>query len=182
MPTQEWETRSAALWDRLDDVEEAEFRALVDALAGELDDGDPVAAFERGCAADSTGHPDEAVVLYEAALAAGLDGYRRRRALIQLSSSLRNLGQPERGVVLLEAERAASLAATAPPVTAATPAGDDPATLDDALVCTLALCLADAGRAREGVGLVVAAMAPKLPRYQRSMAFYGKDMAGLSQD
>lgn len=141
-----------------------------------LDDGDPVAAFERGCAADSTGHPDEAVVLYEAALAGGLSGYRRRRALIQLSSSLRNLGEPERGVVLLEAERAASLAP------AATPAGDDPASLDDALVCTLALCLADAGRAREGVGLVVAAMAPKLPRYQRSMAFYGKDMAGLSQD
>ena len=29
---------------------------------------------------------------------------------------------------------------------------------------------------------MVAAMAPKLPRYQRSMACYGKDMAGLSQD
>lgn len=171
MPTQEWETRSAALWDRLDDVDEAEIRALVDALAGELEDGDPVAAFERGCAADSTGHPDEAVPLYEAALAGGLSGYRRRRALIQLSSSLRNLGEPERGIVLLEAERAAAGAADA-----------DAATLDDALTCTLALCLADAGRAREGVGLMVAAMAPKLPRYQRSMAFYGKDMAGLSQD
>jgi Tetratrico peptide repeat len=179
MPTQEWETRSAALWDRLDDVDAAEFRASVDALAGELGDGDPVAAFERGCAADSTGHPDEAVVLYEAALAGGLAGYRRRRALIQLSSSLRNLGQPERGVVLLEAERAASVAG---PAAGATSGGDDPATLDDALVCTLALCLADAGRAREGVGLMVAAMAPRLPRYQRSMGWYGKDMAGLSQD
>jgi hypothetical protein len=169
MPTQEWETRSAALWDRLDDLDEAEFRALVDALAGELGDGDPVAAFERGCAADSTGHPDEAVPLYEAALAGGLSGYRRRRALIQLSSSLRNLGQPERGVVLLEAERAAG--------------GEDAeaATLDDALACTLALCLADAGRAREGVGLVVAQMAPRLPRYQRSMASYGREMAGLAQ-
>jgi hypothetical protein len=169
MPTQEWETRSAALWDRLDDLDEAEFRALIAALAGELGDGDPVAAFERGCAADSTGHPDEAVVLYEAALAGGLSGYRRRRALIQLSSSLRNLGQPERGVVLLEAERAAG--------------GEDAeaATLDDALACTLALCLADAGRAREGVGLVVAQMAPRLPRYQRSMASYGREMAGLAQ-
>jgi hypothetical protein len=173
MPTQEWETRSAALWDRLDDVDEAEFRALVDALAGELEDRDPVASFERGCAADSTGHPDEAIALYEAALTGGLSGYRRRRALIQLSSSLRNLGRPERGIVLLEAERAAG---------AADAEAAEAATLDDALVCTLALCLADAGRAREGVGLMVAAMAPKLPRYQRSMAFYGKDMAGLSQD
>jgi hypothetical protein len=143
MPTQEWETRSAALWDRLDDVEEDELRGLVDALAGELGEGDPVASFERGCAADSTGHPDEAV---------------------------RNLGQPERGVVLLEAERAT--------VTA----NDGTATLDDALVCTLALCLADAGRAREGVGLMVAQVAPKLPRYQRSMSWYGRDMAGLAQD
>jgi hypothetical protein len=167
MPTQEWETRSAALWDRLDDIDVGEFRAAIDALAGELDDGDPVASFERGCAADSTGHPDEAVLLYEAALAAGLPGYQGRRALIQLSSSLRNLGRPERGIVLLEAERAAGAADA------------ETATLDDALVCTLALCLADAGRAREGVGLVVAAMAPKLPRYQRSMAAYGKHMAGF---
>jgi hypothetical protein len=168
MPDADWEARAAALWDRLDDLDEGAFRAAVDALAGELDDGDPVAAFERACAADSTGHPAEAVPLYEAALEAGLDGYRRRRTLIQLSSSLRNLGEPERGVVLLEAERAAG------------PGGDaEVATLDDALVCTLALCLADAGRAREGVGLVVAAMAPKLPRYQRSMAAYGKHMAGF---
>lgn len=172
MPDADWDARAAALWDRFDAMEEGEFRAAVDALAGELDDGDPAAAFERGCAADSTGHPAEAVPLYEAALAGGLTGYRRRRALIQLSSSLRNLGEPERGVVLLEAERRAAGAG-----------GDaEVATLDDALVCTLALCLADAGRAREGVGLMVAAMAPKLPRYQRSMAYYGKDMAGLAQD
>jgi Tetratrico peptide repeat len=178
MPTDEWEARSAALWDRLDDVDEAEFRAAIDALAGELDDGDPVASFERACAADSTGHPGEAVPLYEAALAAGLDAYRRHRALIQLSSSQRNLGRPEIGVTLLEAERAA-----APPraPSAPAPAADDPASLDDALTCTLALCLADAGRAREAVGLVVAAMAPKLPRYQRSMAAYGMDLAGLGE-
>lgn len=178
MPTDEWETRSAALWNRLDDLDAAEFRAAVDALAGELDDGDPVAFFERGCAADSTGDPDAAVPLYEAALAAGLSGYRRRRALIQLSSSLRNLGRPEIGITLLEAERAAApLRAPAAPA----PAADDPASLDDALTCTLALCLADADRAREGVGLVVAAMAPKLPRYQRSMAAYGRDLSGLGE-
>jgi hypothetical protein len=170
MPDADWEARSLALWERLDAMETSAFREEVDALADELDDGDPVAAFERGCAADSTGHPDEAVVLYEAALAAGLGGYRRRRALIQLSSSLRNLGQPERGVVMLEAERAAGTSDA------------EVATLDDALVCTLALCLADAGRAREGVGLMVLQTAPKLPRYQRSMTYYGKDMAGLAQD
>jgi hypothetical protein len=170
MPDAEWETRSAALWERVDELDEEAFRASVDALAAELGSGDPVASFERACAFDSTGHPDRAVPLYEAALAGGLDAYRRRRTLIQLSSSLRNLGQPEHGVAMLEAERAAGT--------------DDAevATLDDALTCTLALCLADCGRAREGVGLVVAAMAPKLPRYQRSMAAYGMDLAGLRQD
>lgn len=38
----------------------------------------------------------------------------------------------------------------------------------------LALALTDVGRAREGVSLVVGAMAPHLPRYQRSMANYAR--------
>ncbi|WP_433222043.1 tetratricopeptide repeat protein [Dactylosporangium sp. CS-047395] len=162
----DWEQRVGAAWAAIDgyDGREDEFRALIDGLAAERPDGDPVAAFERACAWDSTGHSDRAVPLYEQALEHGLTGYRRRRAVIQMSSSLRNIGQVDRAVGLLEAERAV-----------------DPATLDeatrglgDAISATLALCLADSGREREAVSIAVAALAPHLPRYQRSMANYAR--------
>ncbi len=161
---QDWEERIAEVWASVDDYEnrEDEFRALIDSLAAALPDGDPVAAFERACAWDSTGHSDRAVPLYQWALGNGLTGYRRRRAVIQMSSSLRNLGKAETAVTLLEAERSI-----------------DPATLDeqtrtlaDAISAVLALCLADSGREREAVSVAVAALAAHLPRYQRSMANY----------
>src|SRR4051794_4541237 len=162
----DWEERVATAWASIDDYEdrEDEFRAVIDGLADELPEGDPIAAFERACAWDSTGHSDRAVPLYRSALDNGLAGYRRRRAVVQMSSSLRNIGEPETAVKWLEAERAI-----------------DPATLDeqtntlaDAISATLALCLADSGREREAVSVAVGALAPHLPRYQRSMANYAR--------
>src|SRR4051812_30215708 len=82
------EQEVADLWDALDQLDEAEFRARIDRLADRLPPAR--AAFERACAFDSTGHPDRAVPLYREALEGGLEGLNRRRAVIQLSSSLRN--------------------------------------------------------------------------------------------
>jgi tetratricopeptide (TPR) repeat protein len=161
-----WEQRVGTAWASIDDYDgrEPEFRTLIDNLAAELPDGDPIAAFERACAWDSTGHSDRAVPLYAQALEHGLTGYRRRRAVIQMSSSLRNVGRLDEAIDRLEAERAI-----------------DPATLDeptqglaDAISAVLALCLTDAGREREAVSIAVAALAPHLPRYQRSMANYAR--------
>jgi len=161
-----WEARVSEAWSSIDSYagREDEFRALIDSLAAERPEGDPIAAFERACAWDSTGRSDLAVPLYQWAIDHGLDGYRRRRAVIQMSSSLRNVGQVERAVALLEAERDV-----------------DPTTLDedtrglaDAISAVLALCLADSGREREAVSVAVAALAPHLPRYQRSMANYAR--------
>lgn len=84
---------------------EQEFLAKIDELVAEPPDGSGVRAFERACALDSMGHPDQAVPLYRHALARGLEGERRRRAVIQLASSLRNLGQVAEGLELLLAER-----------------------------------------------------------------------------
>jgi tetratricopeptide (TPR) repeat protein len=157
---QDWEDRVTAAWATFDDCTEedaAGFRAVIDALVAELPEGSPLAPFERACAWDSTGHSDKAVPLYREALALGLDGYKGRRAKIQLSSSLRNIGQPEEGVKLL------------------TPELDAPSDeLDDAVRATLALCLSSLGRDREGLSLVLGALAPHLPRYQRSMANYAR--------
>ncbi|MFC0032691.1 tetratricopeptide repeat protein [Micromonospora chaiyaphumensis] len=155
--TPDWERRSAELWATIDDYEPEEFRKRIDALAAELPDGDPVAAFERACAFDSTGHSDRAVPLYRAALAGGISGIRRRRSVIQLASSVRNVGRAEESVELLTAERQQP--------------SDE---LDDAVSAALALALTSVGREREAVAVAVAALAPHLPRYQRSMANYAR--------
>ena len=79
---EDWERRLAALWATLDQRAEDDFLAEIDRLTAELPAGSAVATFERAAAFDSTGHSDRAVPLYRAALAAGLDGERRRRATI----------------------------------------------------------------------------------------------------
>jgi hypothetical protein len=48
---------------------------------------------------------EQRIAVYRQALDAGLGGYRRRRTVIQLASTLRNLGRPEESVALLTAER-----------------------------------------------------------------------------
>lgn len=156
----DWEKRVAEAWETLDSYEEdraEEFREVIDGLVAELPHGHPVGLFERACAFDSTGHSDRAVPLYQEALDRGLDGYRRRRTAVQLASSLRNVGRAEEGVALLTAELERP--------------GDE---LDDAVRACLALCLAGLGREREGLALVLEALAPHLPRYQRSMAHYAR--------
>lgn len=157
---EDWEERVAAAWATFDDhaeTEAADFRAVIDALVAELPADSPLGPFEQACAWDSTGHSDKAVPLYREALARGLTGYKGRRAKIQMSSSLRNIGQADEGVKLL------------------TPELDAPSDeLDDAVRATLALCLSSLGRDREGLSLALGALAPHLPRYQRSMANYAR--------
>ncbi|AGL19539.1 tetratricopeptide repeat protein [Actinoplanes sp. N902-109] len=157
MITTEWEERLAAAWESLDELPEAEFLLLIEQLVNELAADHPVGLFERACSLDSTGHSDLAVPLYERALADGLTGYRRRRAAIQLASSLRTIGDLDRSIAILEEERRAP--------------GDE---LDDALAAVYALTLAHAGREREGVSVAVTALAKHLPRYQRSSANYAR--------
>jgi hypothetical protein len=64
-----------------------------------------LAAFEEACELDSTGHSDRAAPLYREALDLGLEGINRRRAIIQMASSLRNVGEVQESVKLLTAER-----------------------------------------------------------------------------
>ena len=77
--------------------------------------------------------------------------------MIQLASSLRNLDQVSESVALLTAER------------------EQPSDrLDDAVSAFLALALADTGREREAVSIALGALAPHLPRYQRSLGNYAR--------
>ncbi len=95
--------------------------------------------------------------LYREALERGLSGSRRREAVVQLASSLRNLGQASESVELLSAELET---------------GSDQ--LDDAVRGFLALALVDVGREREAAAIALGALAPHLPRYQRSLANYSR--------
>lgn len=153
----DWERRLADAWSAFGQQPEAEFLATVNQLASELPSNSAIAAFERAAALDSTGHPDRAVPLYRQALTLGLTGERRRRGVIQLASSLRNVGDARESAALLRAEL---------------DAGSDH--LDDAVRAFLALALADAGNDREAVSLALGSLARHLPRYQRSLANYAE--------
>ena len=154
----DWEDRISAAWAAFDAFSEADFLALIEKLAAELPPGSSgIGFFERASSLDSTGHDDMAVPLYRQALEQGLEGERRRQAIIQLASSLRNIGRPEESAALLGAE---------------IDAGSDD--LDDAVLAFLALALVDTGREREAVSVALAALAPHLPQYQRSVAAYAR--------
>ncbi len=157
----DWEQRVSDAWASIDQRSEAEFLALIGNLAAELPPDSGVGIFERASSLDSTGHSDVAVPLYRQALECGLTGERRRRAVIQLASSLRNLGQPGESIALLTTEL---------------DAGSD--RLDDAVRAFLALALVDTGREREAVSLALAALAPHLPRYERSLTNYAGLLLG----
>lgn len=155
----DWREQVDNLWADFDDYAPGEFLDRMEALAGERPSDDAIALFELAGAHDSIGNEDEAAALYRRAFDAGLEPPLRRRAVIQYASTLRNLGRPDESVALLTAER---------------DAGSDE--LDDALAAFLALALTDSGREREAVGVALAALAPHLPRYNRSLTNYAQEL------
>lgn len=162
MATDDWEVRVAALYERIDELGRQEFVDAMKALAAELDADDPVALFEVGGAHDSKGFTETAVGYYERAIAAGLSGIRRRRVSIQMASSLREIGRPEEALKVIEEEKER---------------GSNE--YDDALAMCEALTLAKLGREREGLSVALIALAPHLPRYQRSTINYARGLVGL---
>ena len=153
----DWEQQVAELW--AGDTEAPGFVERAAEIAAACPYGDGSGVFELAGAHDSTGAPAEAVPLYREALARGLPESRRRQATVQLASSLRNLGDPAAGVELLTPEL---------------PVDDE---LSAAVRGFLALCLADAGREREAVGVALGALAPTLTRYRRSLTAYAAELA-----
>ncbi|MEP7206612.1 MAG: tetratricopeptide repeat protein [Casimicrobiaceae bacterium] len=160
-----WELRLVALWTGIETFEAPAFVAQIDGLTAELPSSSPIGRFERASALDSTGRPDLAIPMYRAALDAGLTGLRRRRATIQLASSLRNVGNAADAADLLFAELNA-----------------DSDELDGAVRAFLALALVDLGREREAVGVSLEALSRYLPRYNRSLARYARAVATSCRD
>jgi hypothetical protein len=147
-----WQERVDAVWADADRLGDQGVMDAIDALAAEAPDP-ALAAFERGGSRDSGGRPDLAEPLYREALALGLPEDERAQCAIQLASTIRNLGRAEESLTLLRG------AEPYPPYSAAFAAFE-------------ALTLATLGRPTEGLSLVLTALAPTLPRYQRSVAGY----------
>lgn len=162
----EWDGRVAALWAQINELEEEVFRSAHVLLLAELSADSSVATFERAALHDSFGWPDLAIPLYIEAIAAGVPGERRRRAVIQMASSHRNMGRPSKAVELLRPELEL-------------PADH----LTGAVRTFLALALNDLGRSTEAVAVAITALSEYLPRYNRSVARFASEIdASLERD
>lgn len=123
-------------------------------------------AFAHAGALDSAGREDEAIVAYRHALILGLPDELRSRMVVQMGSTMRNVGDLDGAVALLE-----------------TGVADFPD--DIAMACFLALARHSAGQPGAAVaGLIRAILRADetgvihLPRYQRSLRVYAADLVG----
>lgn len=155
----DWDRRVAAVWaDAL--LSDDERIAAIAELAAERPAGDARALFERAGSFDSAGQESAAEPLYRQALAAGLDDDLRVQAVIQLASTIRNLGRVDESAALLE--------------TAYRERSRDG--MQDAAAAFYALALSSQGRDREALAIVLDALAPHLPRYTRSVTGYAAEL------
>jgi tetratricopeptide (TPR) repeat protein len=154
-----WDDRISAIWAD-DTLDEDETIDAIDAVAAERPRDDPRALFERAGARDSAGREADAESLYRRALAGGLDDEHRPQAVIQLASTIRNLGKTDEALRILRDEYERD---------AASP-------FHDAAAAFYALALSSAGREREALAIALTALAPHLPRYTRSVTGYAREL------
>ncbi|WP_223606497.1 tetratricopeptide repeat protein [Chryseobacterium sp. OSA05B] len=156
-----WEKELKTIWDRLGTISNGEFidqiQKHTDKISG--DQPNALADFERACAYDSTGFEKNAEPLYRSALEAGLTGLRRRRARIQLASTLRNNGKIQESIEILREEKENY--------------SDE---LDDAVHAFLALSLSSLGNDKEALSLVLESLSKHLPRYNKSVLNYSREL------
>lgn len=158
----DWDERINEVWAAAaGDLVDDEVIARIDAIAAERGSGDARAEFERAGARDSAGRPLEAIVLYRRALEIGLDADHEPQAIIQLASSLRNVGETAEALALMENAHADS--------------ADSP--YRDATAAMYALTLASSGAPERGLSVALLALVPHLPRYHRSVTAYAQQLA-----
>jgi len=154
-----WAERVQAVWAdaALSDDERI---VRIDDLAAERPADDAVALFERAGARDSAGREAAAEPLYREALERGLEDDVRTQAIIQLASTLRNLGRGDEALELLRLEYER---------------GPD-APLHDSAAAFYALALVSTGDAVAAASVALKALAPHLPRYTRSVSAYADEL------
>lgn len=155
----DWRERVDAVWAAATDENEPETVAAIAALVAERPD-DPVALFELAGAYDYSGDEAVAEPLYRRSLDAGLREPYRGRAVIQLASTLRNLGRPDDAVALLRGTFGEG--------------SDHP--LRAPAAAFLALALSSRGDERAALAVALDALAQHLPEYGRSVRYYASEL------
>jgi tetratricopeptide (TPR) repeat protein len=155
-----WQERVDAVWAQAGDLTDEQVVEAIDALVAERPDTDAVAVFEAAGARDYAGREADAEPLYRRALDLGLPGPQRAQAVIQLASTIRNLGRAEQSAAMLESELREH------------PEHE----LADAARAFLALAQHDAGRPTEALQLALSALAPHLPQYARAVSAYASEL------
>ncbi|CAH0296226.1 tetratricopeptide repeat protein [Chryseobacterium sp. WG14] len=154
-----WETQLQLIWLKFGKISNEEFIQQIKDHTVLFSGSQAIPHFEMACAFDSTGHEEEAEPLYRSALSLGLSGLRRRRARIQLASTLRNNGKIEESIYILREEKANY--------------SDE---LNDAVDSFLALSLYSAGENKEALSLALKALSKHLPRYNSSLYRYAENL------
>ncbi|MEO6470529.1 MAG: tetratricopeptide repeat protein [Aeromicrobium sp.] len=158
--TDDWEARVAAVWATASTLDDQAVLRSIDALVAERPDTDAAAVFESASARDYLVLEAEAEPLYRRAIELGLDDRRLPQSVIQLASTLRNLGRPGEAVALLEDWLLLH------------PSDDwsGPAS------AFLALALASAGDDRKAASVALTAIAGYLPAYSNAVRRYAADL------
>ncbi|MBH0023831.1 tetratricopeptide repeat protein [Salinibacterium sp. SWN248] len=157
---QTWRDRIADIWAHAATMAEGDVVAAIDELVAERAPDDAEALFEAAGARDYAGRETEAEPLYRSALNNGLDAALRPRAVIQLASTLRNLGRVDESIALLEQQLHEH--------------PDDEWTGPTAAF--LALALTTRGDPTLGASVALMALANYLPIYQRSVRGYAAEL------
>jgi len=152
-----WENRIDEFWAAADDSRADGMRSDLEVLLAERGPADPRATFERASLHDFFGEEDAAIPLYRAAIAGGLAEPHHTRAVIQLASSLRNVGEPSAAIALLR-----GIPADAPEAEAAR--------------AFLALALHDDGKQTAALREALGTLVPHLPAYRRALAEYAASL------
>jgi tetratricopeptide (TPR) repeat protein len=159
----DWESRVAQVWASAPQLSESQVVSRIDALVAERTGDDALALFESASARDYVGDEAAAEPLYRRALAIGLEEPMLGRAVIQLASTVRNLGRASEAVTILQDGFA----------------HNPDHRLADSARAFLALCLADSGDERAAVAVALDALAAHLPEYSRSVRAYAAELIAL---
>lgn len=156
----EWADRVSAVWAGAGDMPERDVVAAIDELVAERDEHDARALFEAASARDYVGLESEAEPLYRRAIEEGLDAAVAPQAVIQLASTLRNLGKTGESISLLERQLHEHPSDQWTGPTAA----------------FLALALVSRGDERAAASVALAALADYLPIYSNSVRSYAVEL------
>lgn len=159
-----WDQQVEDYWNASAAKSGEQLRAELDELLSGMDPNDPRVLFEIASLHDFLGEEQLAVEPYSTALQAGLPGQKQDEARIQLASTLRNLGDFDQAISLLEQV-----------------SPDSDLHIDAQGFLTLAL--SDAGRQTEAVRIAVTALAPVSKLYARALSAYAQDLSapGVAQ-